>query len=181
MESATDGYCIEKILAGRTEYFSTLMERYGQSVFSLIVKMTGNREDSEELTQDVFLKAFRSLSTFRGSSSFSTWLYRIAYNTAISAMRKQKMEWLPFEEIAGTTDEEAADEVAELDGDTQLDRLQKALEQLPPDDRALLLLFYTQEKTVEEISAITRLSRPNVKTKLHRIRKKLLVLMTEDI
>jgi RNA polymerase sigma-70 factor (ECF subfamily) len=157
------------------------MGRYGQPVFSLIVKMTGNREDAEELTQDVFLKAFRSLSTFRGSSSFSTWLYRIAYNTAISALRKQKMEWLPFEEIADMAEKEAEDEVSELDGDDQLDLLQKAMEQLPPDDRALLTLFYTQEKTVDEISVITRLSRPNVKTKLHRIRKKLLVLMTEDI
>ncbi|MDR1601170.1 MAG: sigma-70 family RNA polymerase sigma factor [Tannerella sp.] len=181
MESVTDGYCIEKILAGRTEYFSVLMKKYSQPVFSLIVKMAGNREDAEELTQDVFLKVFRSLSTFRGNSSFSTWLYRIAYNTAISAMRKPKPEWLPFEEIADTADEDAEDEVAGLDSNIQLDRLQKALQQLPPDDRALLMLFYTHEKTVDEISIITRLSRPNVKTKLHRIRKKLLLLMTEDI
>jgi RNA polymerase sigma-70 factor (ECF subfamily) len=181
MGSATDSYYIEKILAGETEHFSTLMARYGKPVFSLIVKMTENREDAEELTQDVFLKVFRALSTFQENSSFSTWLYRIAYNTVISAVRKQRTEWLSIEEMptADRAEEDAEDEVERLNGEEQLERLRQALAQLAPDDRALILLFYMQEKTIDEISAITRLSRPNVKTKMHRIRKKLLVLMTE--
>ncbi|MDR1331126.1 MAG: RNA polymerase sigma factor [Tannerella sp.] len=180
MESATDGYCIEKILEGRTEYFSTLADRYGKPVFSLIVRMVENREDAEELTQDVFMKAYRSLHTFRGNSSFSTWLYRIACNTAISAVRKQRVEWLPIDEasIADTTDDDAESMMSLLSGEERLERLQKALAQLPTGDRALIMLFYMQEQTVDEISAITHLSLPNVKTRLHRIRKKLLALMT---
>ncbi|MDR2120761.1 MAG: sigma-70 family RNA polymerase sigma factor [Tannerella sp.] len=179
MESATDAYCIEKILDGKTEYFSVLMTRHAPSVFSLMTRMAANREDAEELTQDTFLKAFRALPAFRRDSSFSTWLYRIAYNTALSAMRRQPAEHVSLADIADSTNEEAEDELAALDNDAQLERLQKALEQLPPDDRALMLMFYMQEKTVAEISAVTRLSPANVKTKLHRTRKKLLLLMTD--
>jgi RNA polymerase sigma-70 factor (ECF subfamily) len=181
MGSGTDRYYIEKILAGETEHFSVLMARYDRPVFSLIVKMTENREDAEELTQDVFLKVFRSLSTFQGNSSLSTWIYRIAYNTVVSATRKQRAEWVSIEDMptVDRAEEDAEDEVERLNGDEQLERLHQALTRLAPDDRALILLFYMQEKTMDEISAITRLSLPNVKTKMHRIRKKLLVLMTE--
>ncbi|MDR1406816.1 MAG: RNA polymerase sigma factor [Tannerella sp.] len=182
MESATDGYYVEKILAGKTAYFSALTDRYDKAIFSMIVKITGNREDAEELTQDVFMKVYRSLSSFRSDSSFSTWLYRIAYNTAISATRKQKTEWLSLDDIppADTAEEDAENHLAGLESEEQLKRLQKALEQLPPDDRALILLYYPQEKTVDEISHIMHLSLPNVKTRLHRIRKKLLAMMTHE-
>ncbi|ETK10661.1 hypothetical protein T230_01970, partial [Tannerella sp. oral taxon BU063 isolate Cell 1/3] len=66
------------------------MERYSRPVFALLVGMTGNRADAEELAQDAFLKAFRSLRSFRRDCSFATWIYRIAYNTALSALRKKR-------------------------------------------------------------------------------------------
>ncbi|MDR0795932.1 MAG: sigma-70 family RNA polymerase sigma factor [Tannerella sp.] len=179
MNKCTDAYYVEKIQAGETECFAALLERYGQSVFSLIFKITGNREDAEELTQDVFLKVFRSLSSFQGNSLFSTWLYRIAYNVAVSATRKKKMEWLAIEEsmIENATAIETNDEMEQIDKEEQLCRLDKAVGQLPPDERALVSLFYLQEKPVEEIVMITGLSHSNVKTKLHRIRKKLWIIM----
>ena len=179
MHTVTDTWYIEKIQAGETEYFAVLLERYSQSVFSLIVKIVGNREDAEELTQDVFLKVFRSLSSFQGHSLFSTWLYRIAYNTAISATRKKQYEWLAIEEsmIENVPENEVSDELEQLDREEQLDRLEKALAQLSPDERALVSLFYMQEKSIDEITSITRLTASNVKTKLHRIRKKMFVFM----
>jgi len=175
----TDAYYIEKIQAGETECFSILLDRYSRSVFSLIVKIAGNREDAEELTQDVFLKVFRSLSSFQGNSLFSTWLYRIAYNVAISATRKKKEEWLAIEEsmIDNVSESETSGEIEQLEKEEQLSRLERAIEQLLPDERALVLLFYMQEKQVDEIVAITGLSTSNVKTKLHRIRKKMWLLM----
>jgi RNA polymerase sigma-70 factor (ECF subfamily) len=179
MESGTDTYYIERIQAGETECFAALLKRYSRPVFSLIVKITGNREDAEELTQDVFLKVFRSLPSFRGDSCFSTWLYRIAYNTAVSATRKKKREWLAIDEMtAGDLPEEPDGEWERENREEQLARLEQAMEQLLPDERALILLFYMQEKTVEEIAGITGLTLSNVKTKLHRIRKKLIVLMS---
>ena len=175
----TDACYIEKIQAGETECFSILLDRYSQSVFSLIVSIINNREDAEELTQDVFLNAFRSLSSFQGNSLFSTWLYRIAYNAAISATRKKKYSWLTIEEsmIDNVPENEISDDIEQLEKEEQLSRLQQALEQLLPDERALVTLFYMQGKKADEIITITGLSNSNVKTKLHRIRKKMLFLM----
>jgi len=181
MEQASDNYLIEQILEGRTECFSALMERYDKPVFSLIVKIVDNRQDAEELTQDVFLKAFRSLFSFRHDSSFSTWLYRIAWNAAVSATRKQQNDWMPLDDDLATdlADEDAENEVESMSGNEQTERLHKALGQLPPDDRALITMFYMQDKTTDEISRISGLSLPNVKTRLHRIRKRLFTLMTK--
>ena len=179
MSLLPDTYYIEKIQAGETECFAVLLERYSRSVFSLVVKIVGNVEDAEELTQDVFLKVFRSLSSFQGYSLFSTWLYRITYNVAISATRKTKHEWLPIEEsmLEKTPENEISDELEQLAHEEQLNRLEKAMALLLPDERALITFFYMQEKSIDEIVAITRLSTSNVKTKLHRIRKKMFVLM----
>jgi RNA polymerase sigma-70 factor (ECF subfamily) len=180
MNLSTDTFYIEKIQAGETDYFAALLERYSQPVFSLIVKIVGNREDAEELTQDVFLKVFRSLSSFRGNSLFSTWLYRIAYNIAVSATRKKKYELLPMDEsmLENVSDNEANDELEQLEDEDRSKRLEKAIKQLSPDERALVLLFYMQEKSIDEITSITGLTSSNVKTKLHRIRKKIFILMT---
>jgi RNA polymerase sigma-70 factor (ECF subfamily) len=175
MSLLPDTYYIEKIQAGETECFAVLLERYSQTVYSLVVKIVGNREDAEELTQDVFLKVFRSLSSFQGNSLFSTWLFRISYNVAISATRGKKQEWLTIEE--SMPENEVSDELEQLDREEQLLRLDKAMAQLSPDERAIISLFYLQEKPIEEIASITRLSTSNVKTKLHRIRKKMFVLM----
>ena len=81
---------IEHILAGKTEEFAYFLDTYGQQVFTLIVRMVDSESDAEELTQDTFLKAFQHLSSFNGKSQFSTWIYRIAYNTALTALRKKK-------------------------------------------------------------------------------------------
>ena len=179
MSFLPDTFYIEKIQAGETESFAVLLERYSRSVFSLVVKIVGNREDAEELTQDVFLKVFRSLSSFQGNSLFSTWLYRITYNVAISATRKKKQEWLSIEEsmMEKMPENELNDELEQLDREEQLIRLEKAMTQLLPDERALITLFYLQEKSIDEIVSITGFSTSNVKTKLHRIRKKMFVLM----
>lgn len=179
MNVLADAYYIKKIQAGETECFTVVLERYSRSVFSLIVKIVGNREDAEELTQDVFLKVFRSLQSFQGNSLFSTWLYRVAYNTAISASRKKKYEWLAFEEsmIENVPENEMNDDVEQLDKEEQISRLEKAIEQISPDERALVTLFYMHEKSIDEIVKITGLSTSNVKTKLHRVRKKIVILM----
>ena len=176
MERMSDAAYIEKILKGETACFARLLERYSKQVFSLIVKIVGNREDVEELTQDVFLKAFQSLAHFRGDSSFSTWIYRIAYNIAISATRKKTADFLTIDEsiLSEVPDEPFFDD---LDNDKRIDYLNQALGQLPPDERALILLFYREDKTMDEIALITGLTTSNVKTKICRIRKKLFVMI----
>ena len=180
MRSETDIYYVERTLDGETECFSFLLEKYNRLVFSLVYRMVGNKEDAEELTQDTFVKAFRHLNKFKGESSFSTWIYRIAYNTTVSETRKKRLTFVAIEEelIAQVSEEDGIAVLKEENREENIKRLEKALTLLPPEDNALIHLFYLQNKTIEEVAKISELSASNVKIKLHRIRKKLYVLLT---
>ncbi|MDR1645187.1 MAG: sigma-70 family RNA polymerase sigma factor [Tannerellaceae bacterium] len=180
MELYSDTYYVKCVLAGDTTCFACLLDRYSRQVHLLIFRLVRNREDAEELTQDVFMKVFRSLSAFKGESSFSTWIYRIAYHTAISEMRKKKHEFLAIDEalIENAPEEMTAEMFGANDDSEQITRLETALSRLAPDEQAILLFFYTEEKSIEEIAHITGLSQSNVKVRLHRIRKKLFVMLT---
>ncbi len=172
---------ISSVLAGKTERFSYFLDTYGQRVFNLIVRMTGSPEDAEELTQDTFMKAFEHLSAFNGNSSFSTWIYRIAYNTTLSALRKKRNEVLSFDDkLWKSVSDTQVDEALDTDSEEQIEKLQQALSTLPADEQALVTLFYEEEKTISEICYILHLSESNAKVKLHRIRKKLYLLMTKE-
>ena len=174
-------HIISSILAGKTERFSYFLDTYGQQVFHLIARMTGSPEDAEELTQDCFMKAFEHLSSFNGDSSFSTWIYRIAYNTTLSALRKKKNEMLAFDDkLWNTISDTQVDETLDSDDEEQIQKLQRALSSLSTYEQALITLFYKEEKPISEICYILHLSESNVKVKLHRIRKKLYLLMTKE-
>lgn len=179
MELYTDTYYIQRIQAGDVRCFACLLDKYSRPIHSLILKVTQNKEDAEELAQDTFMKAFKNLSSFKGDCSFSTWIYRIAYNTAISSVRKKRHEFLTIEEatLDNVSEEEAANLFGQTESTERILRLEAALGQLPPDERALILLFYWKEKTIEEMVSITGLTASNVKVKLYRIRKKLFVLL----
>lgn len=181
MELYSDTYYIERIQAGDTAGFACLLDRYSRPVYSLALKIVRNKEDAEELTQDVFMKVFHKLGSFKGDSSFSTWIYRIAYNTAISETRKKRPEYPAVEEsmIASISEEEVADALGYISTDEQVGRLEAALELLAPDERAMILFFYMENKGIEEIASITGLSVANVKVKLHRIRKKLFAILKQ--
>lgn len=181
MELYSDTYYVRRILAGDTAGFACLIDRYSRPVHSLIFKLTRNREDAEELTQDVFMKVFRNLASFRGESCFSTWIYRIAWRTAISEVRKRKQVFLSVDEtLTADVAEEKPDGVFGSDNESeQIKRLDRALAGLPADEQLMILLFYTEEKSIEDIALIAGLSLPNVKTRLHRIRKKLFVALTQ--
>ena len=92
MQAKEDSYYISSILAGNISDFSILVDKYKDMVYTLAYRIVGNREDAEELAQDVFVKVYRSLKNFRGKSKFSTWLYSITYNTSISKVRKKQIE-----------------------------------------------------------------------------------------
>ena len=154
-----ESHIITHILAGKTEEFSYFLDTYGQQVFALIVRMVSSPEYAEELTQDTFMKAFQH--------------YRIAYNTALSALRKKKEEVLviddkQWERVSETEIDEALDDESE----ERIARLQKALEKLSAEERAIVAFFYEEEKSIEDIAHILNQSVGNIKVKLHRIRKK---------
>lgn len=178
MDQKNDAWYIERVLKGDTQYFSYFVEKYKDIVYSIAFKVLRNREDAEEMAQESFVKAFKSLHTFKGDAKFSTWLYRITYNNCISELRKKKMKFV------STDDVQISDEAEEmnLDGIPAENRskyVKAALEKLPEDEYTLILLYYFEDKSVEEISKITRLSESNAKVKLFRARKKLYTILNE--
>lgn len=172
-------HTIERILDGETELFAVFLDRYGRPLYSLIVQIVGCPEDAEELVQDVFLKAFRSLRSYKGECQFSTWLYRIAYNTAISATRKRRQEFFYIEEnaINNVSDEKANAVLGESDDEERIAQLACAIDLLTVEEKALITLFYYEEKSMDEVGEILNLTLSNVKVRLHRTRKKLYLLM----
>lgn len=179
MECLDEMDIVKRIQEGEVNLFSVLLERYERPVHSLIRQIILSREDAEELTQDVFVKAFRSLDSFRGGCSFSTWLHRIAYNTAISATRKRKFTFPVFEENAlNNIPDETVDLYLNSDEDEELlQKLEQAVELLDNEEKALISLYYTQEKPINEISAILQISPENVKVRLFRTRKKIVAMI----
>jgi RNA polymerase sigma-70 factor (ECF subfamily) len=102
MKVRDDNDYIGRVLSGDVSAYASLVAKHKNLVFSIVLKIVNNREDAEEISQDVFLKAYQSLSTFERKSKFSTWLYRIAYNAAISKTRKKKVEMVAIEETVIT-------------------------------------------------------------------------------
>ena len=168
MDKDVEINCIDRTLRGDHAAFAELVNEYKDFVFTLVLQIVRQRGLAEEVAQDVFLKAFRRLASFRRKAKFSTWLYRIAYNTAISAIRKPRLKEC---RIADTMASEA--DVEDHTNERQIQALMTAVGRLPPADAALLTLFYTEDRSLEEIGEITGLSLSNVKVRLHRIRHKL--------
>ena len=154
---------IRRIVNGETDLYAILARQYGRVVYTLVSRIVGCAEDAEELAQDVFLKAFRNLHRFNGRSSFPTWLFRIA---CIDQAR-----------LANLPDSEAERMDAWEGRQEYLDALARAVGELEPEERALVTLFYYEEYSVSECAGITQMSESNVKVRLHRIRKKLYILV----
>lgn len=172
---------IHRIIGGETALYEEFVNQYSATVFTLIVRMVENREDAEVLTQETFIKAFQKLDKFKGECAFATWLYRIAYNTTLSALRKRKVETLKVDEgqLANLSDNQV-DALLNDESQSRIASLQTALASLSPDERFLITLFYEEEKHLSEITEILGMTENNVKVKLHRIRKKLYLLIKKE-
>jgi RNA polymerase sigma-70 factor (ECF subfamily) len=181
MENQDEITYIKRILDGETGLFSYFLERYSRSIHSLIARIIPSKEDAEELTQDTFLKAFRKLNTFKGDCSFSTWLFRIAYNTAISATRKKRIVFPPIDDtVLENVSDESVDRLLDDDEDeNRLQKLENAITKLNVEEKTLITLYYTDSKSITEVAGILEQTNENVKIKLFRVRKKLYVLMNK--
>ncbi len=175
MKYLDDNYYIDRVLSGDVSAYAMLVSKHKNLVFSIALKILNNREDAEEVAQDCFLKVFQALKTFERKSKFSTWLYRIVYNAAISKTRKKKLALVPMDNyvIHNYTEDEISTSIDDIDPEDQKEMIERALNQLTADENLLITLFYKGENSVEDISNITGLSTSNVKVRLHRIRKKL--------
>jgi len=171
--NTNDLFYIQRVKSGDTRAFSAIVSNYQNMVFTIVLKIVANREDAEDITQEVFVKVFKSLEQFKEESEFSTWLYRIAYNTTLSELRKRKLSFISINENLNAENEPVDDEEEpDLTG-MKLQYLDEALKKLPPDEIFLVTLYYFKEQSIETVSRVSDLSTANVKVKLHRIRKKL--------
>lgn len=176
---------IERIKEGEKDLFRVLVDRYGGMVFSILYKVTGNREDAEDLAQETFVKAYFALRKFRGDSSFSTWLYSIAWNSAASSMRKSG--WTARKERITDREMKVGEAWFDEGGDLEMKQLrekqyaalEKAVEQLPPHSRFIVSAFYEEGRSLDEIAGITGMSLSNVKVSLFRCRNRLAEIVKE--
>lgn len=167
-----DLYYIKQVLRGEVEAFAHIVRQYDRMVFTVVNKVVQRREEAEDITQEIFIKVFHTLDKFREESEFSTWLYRVAYNTAISELRKRKNLRLAYEEnYDNIPDDAIIDAPEELSTEQQLIYLDSILEKMPTEDALLITMFYLNGHSIKEISEIVGQSVGNIKVRLHRIRK----------
>jgi len=172
----SDSEIISQVLKGDHNAYALLVERYKSYVFTLTFRFTKNREDAEEVSQDIFVKAYRSLADFKGTAKFSTWLYTIVNTTCITFLRKKRLD-------VKSLDDEGTFEVADsqdsgfranlVEQKSRLIMVNRAIAMLNPDDAEIITLFYKNEQSLEEISQILGVEVNTAKVRLHRARTRL--------
>ena len=171
-----DTELIEQVLAGQSSVYAQLVERYQNFVFTLVLRYVKSREDAEEVAQDVFVKAYRSLADFKGTSKFSTWLYTVATTTSLSFLRKKKMDLqsLDNEKVFATADNiDGGMSANQIEQKSKVRMVNEAIALLNPDDAQVITLFYKGEQSLEEIARILGKETNAVKVQLHRARTRL--------
>jgi RNA polymerase sigma-70 factor (ECF subfamily) len=167
---------IDQVLQGNINAYTYIIDRHKDKAFNLAFRICCNREDAEEIAQDSFLKAYRALGSFKRKSSFSTWLYRIVYNTAVSFVRVNKKEILSLEDFPADAIDFLGTGISEEEADIEYRRslINFAFQKISEEDRSLITLHYYEDMSTEEISEVTGISKSNVKVKLFRARQKML-------
>lgn len=181
-QQPTDKALIGRVLRGETRAYAILVDRYQHMVFTLAVRVLGREALAEETAQDVFIKAFESLGTFKGQAKFSTWLYRIAYHRSLDVLDREKRNRLagaaPLESLPGAGENTTWNTLLAQDRGVMVREL---LARLDPEDRAVLTLHYLQELSLKEVGEVMGLRPDTVKVRLHRARKRLKALVGEDL
>jgi RNA polymerase sigma-70 factor (ECF subfamily) len=171
-----DDFYIERIIDGDADAFNYLVNQYTDLAFSIAFRIVKNTEDAEEIVQDSFMKVYKYIKNFRRDSKFSTWLYKIVYNTAITKSNKNlKSSSLSYDDNLEVNNDmvSVASNIASLKKEEQKKFINLALDKLNEIDSLLLSLYYLSENTIEEIEEITGFSKSNIKTRMHRARKKM--------
>ncbi len=145
--------------------FERLIEEYADRIYNLALRITGNRADAEDSMQEAFLSAYRAWSTFRGHSSRSTWLYRIAVNEALTLLRRRGGAPVPMDESLLIPVPDGCGAVAERLA------VQSALARVRQDHRAILVLRFWEDLSYEEIAEVLGISLPVMKMRLKRAKE----------
>lgn len=172
----TDTELISQVLSGNQSAYAELIKRHQRFVFTLALRFAKNREDAEEIAQDCFVKAYRSLNNFQQTSKFTTWLYTIVYTTAMTFLRKKRVATIDIDDEESHVQLE--NHISDFNADTvehksKMKYVNQAISQLLPDDASIITLFYQGEQSLEEIAKVLGMEANTVKVKLHRARHRL--------
>lgn len=178
-----DNEVIRRILQGEKDAYAIVVEKYKSYVFTLTMRFVKTREDAEEVAQDIFVKAYRSLADFRGDSKFSTWLYTIVNTTCITFLRKKRLETKSLDdektfELADSVD--SGMRANQVEQKSRIDMVNRAILMLSEDDAEVITLFYKAEQTLEEIAKVMGIEQNAVKVRLHRARQRLKTKMEQN-
>ena len=173
---STDIEIISRVLNGEQQAYTDMVARYKNKVITITLRFIKSREDAEEVAQDIFVKVYRSLADFKGTSKFSTWLYTVVYTTSITFLRKKKMEVHSLDdertfELADSQD--SGFRANQVEQKSKVNMVNQAIKLLSPDDAQVITLFYKAEQNLEEIAKILGLETNTVKVRLHRARARL--------
>ena len=188
MTREQEAMIVRKVLQGDVNAFEKLVTEYEKAVYAIAQRMTGNAEDAADMTQETFIKAYNSLSSFRGDSKFSVWLYRIANNVCLDFLRSKSRRptvSLSTEDDDGEeTQLDIADESQSpellLESSLTRDAVRRGLDSLPPDYKQILLLREIQGLSYEEIAAALGIESGTVKSRIFRARTRLCTFLIED-
>lgn len=170
-DNRSDLEVIQAVIDGNKSSYGVLVDRHKDFAYTIAIRIMNNTVDAEEVAQDAFIKAFRSLSKFNQEAKFTTWLYRIVVNTALSYKRKQKREIIDtVEEVPSST---FSDEDRSLESKDQQRYIALAMKQLLPMDATVITLYYLKELSLDEIVEITDLTMSTLKVRLFRARKRI--------
>ncbi|NBI29969.1 RNA polymerase sigma factor [Chengkuizengella marina] len=176
MDQLTDEQLIKQIQMGKNEAYRLLVERHKNYIFTLIFQMIGHRETAEDLSQEVFIKLFRTLSSFQGNSKFKTWLYRLTVNLVIDHRRSQKRKsvvaWVDEIKDKLFTDSNEEPETRTIIKEKQ-EMVYQLINELPDKYRIIIYLYHLKEFSCSEIAEIMQLPLKTVETRLYRGKKRL--------
>ena len=183
MDKLSDQHYINQIIRGDTNVFGILVDRYKDMIFSLALKMIKDREEAEEVSQDTFIKVYNSLNKFKGDSKFSTWIYKITYNTCLDRLKKKKKEdsIISIDEFSNHLIKTLDNALSALEEKERKESILNCLNLLSREENFLLTLYYFDDQSLEEIAKIMNINSNNVKVKLFRSRKKLAVILKKQL
>jgi RNA polymerase sigma-70 factor (ECF subfamily) len=174
--SDADAALVERYLAGDMTAFDELMIRYERQIYRVCYRFVENRDDAMDLAQEVFIKAFEHLGTFRRESSLKTWLYRIAMNHCINHVKKHSQE---FVEVADTIHSAGASVHSQLEDREQREHFRQLVKQLPPKQKAILELRINEHLSYDEIARISGRSVSTIKASVFFALEKLRKLVND--
>lgn len=165
---------INKMLKGDTSAFGYFVDTYQDMAITIAYRICGNKQDAEDIVQNAFVKAFHNLHTFRSDSKFSTWFYRVVYNTAITATKisAYNTEFVDYKATGVNDSYSDFDTIGMVEEKERQEIINEVMEKMPKDESVLLTLYYMEDNSIKDIISITGLTESNIKIKLYRARKR---------